>query len=99
MIKEKKKKSKYNYKQTKQQIILGYLKTICYSILFSIILTTCLAINARNEMLKDVSLEAEKQNIIDKATAQKLITQTNLLKDLQYKKYSVCLHVGKLQNI
>lgn len=96
MIKEKKKKNKYNYKLTKQQIILSYLRTICYSILFSIILTTCLAINARNEMLKDISIEAEKQGIIDKATAQKLITQTNLLKDLQYKKYSVCLYVGKL---
>ena len=96
MIKEKKKKSKYNYEKSKKQILLGYFKTVMFSLLFATILTSGLALHARNEMIKDLSAEATKQNIIDKATAQKIITQTDLLKDLKFKKYSVCLHVGKL---
>ena len=96
MIKEKKKKSKYNYKKTKKQIILSYVRTVMLSLLFAVCLTTGLAINARNEMIKNLYAESEKQNILDKATALKLITQTDLLKDLKYKKYSVCMHVGKL---
>lgn len=96
MIKEKKKKSKYNYIKNKKQILLSYIRTVFLSLLFAICLTTGLAIQARNEMIKNLSAEAEKQNILDKATAQKLITQTNLLKDLKLKKYTVCMHVGNL---
>lgn len=96
MIKEKKKKSKYNYKKTKKQILLSYAKTFFCSLLFALCLTISLSLHARNEMLKDLYAESAKQNLLDKATAQRLITQTNLLKDLKLKKYSVCLHAGKL---
>lgn len=96
MIKEKKKKSKYNYKKNKKQVLLSYTKTVFLSLVFATILTTCLAIHARNEMIKDLANESQKQNTLDKATAQRIITQTDLLKDLKFKKHSICMHVGKL---
>lgn len=96
MIKERKKKSKYNIKKTKKQIMFEYLKTIMLSILFAIIITSGLAIQARNEMIKNVYLEAKEQQALDKETALKLITQTDLLKDIHTKKYSVCMHIAEL---
>ena len=60
MIKEKKKKSKYNYIKNKKQILLSYIRTVFLSLLFAICLTTGLAIQARNEMIKNLSAEAEK---------------------------------------
>lgn len=96
MIKERKKKSKYNKKKTKKQIALEYLKTIMLSLLFSIIVTTCLAIQARNEMIENIYLEAQEQQALDKETALKLITQTDLLKDIHTKKYAICMHIAEL---
>ncbi len=96
MIKEPKKKSKYNSSKSKKQIVLEYVKTIVFSLFFAIIVTSCLAIQARNEMIKNIYLESQIQQAMDKETALKLITQTNLLEDIHTKKYSVCMHIAEL---
>lgn len=96
MIKEQKKSSKYNIEKTKTQIITEYLRTIGISILFSIVLTSALAIHARNEMIKNISLSPEAKWDLDRKFAQQLIENSDLMKDLSSKKYSVCLHIGEL---
>lgn len=96
MIKEKKKKTKYDYKKTKKQIIVDYIKTITASLIFATIVTSSLAINARNEMLKDISTASEVEEHLDKQLALQLVTQNDFIKDLGSKKYSVCLHIGDL---
>jgi len=99
MIKEKKKKTKYNFQKTKTQIIIEYLRTVLCSIFVAIVITTCLAIHARNEMIKDIFASANEQKILDRKTALEVITQTNLLKDLKNKTYSVCMHAGEIYEI
>ena len=83
MIKEKKKKSKYNFKKNRTQILVEYIRTIFCAIIVGIIITTGLAINARNEMIKDIFSHAEQQQAMDRKTALEIITQSNLLKDLK----------------
>ena len=99
MIKEKKKKTKYNFQKTKAQIISEYLRTILCSILVAIVITTTLAIHARNEMIKDIFASAQEQKTLDRRTALEIITQTNLMKDLKNKKYAVCMHAGEIYEI
>lgn len=96
MIKEKIKKTKYNFKKTKAQVIKEYVRTVLCSILVAIVVTTSLAIHARNEMIKDIFASAQEQDSLDRKTALEIITQTNLLKDLKNKKYSVCMHAGEI---
>ena len=81
MIKEKQKKTKYNYKKTKNKIILEYLRTILCSILFALLLTSVLAIHARQEMIKDIYAYASEQETLDKQHALEIITKTSPLKD------------------
>ena len=95
MIKENK-KSKYNIQKTRNQIALEYLRTIFLSILFSIILTSFLAMQAKNEMVKNIYLEAKEQQTFDRDTALRLITQSDFLNNLNTKKYSVCMHIAEL---
>ena len=96
MIKEKIKITKYNFKKTKAQIISEYLRTILCSTLVAIVITSTLAIHARNEMIKDIFASAQEQKTLDRRTALEIITQTNLLKDLKNKTYSVCMHAGEI---
>jgi len=96
MIKEKKKKSKYVFYKTKSQILLEYFRTVFFSVLLAFIITSSLAMHARNEMIKDISNQHIEQEHLDKQIAIKLIEQTDLLEDLQTKKYSICMHVGNL---
>ena len=79
MIKEKKKITKYNRVKTKAQVVIEYVRTFCISILISIVITSSLAIHARNEMIKNIYLEADVKKAMDKETALKLINQSNLL--------------------
>lgn len=99
MIKEKKKSTKYNYKKTNTQLALEYLRTVLCSVLVGVVITSCLAIHARNEMIKDIYASAEEQNVLDRKLAIEIITQTNLLKDLKNKKYSVCMHAGEIYEV
>ena len=96
MIKEKKKKTKYNFEKTKSQILKEYLITFLSSLLVAIVITTILAIHARNEMIKDIFSHAEQQQAMDRKTALEIITQSNLLKDLKNKNYSVCMRAGEI---
>ncbi len=96
MIKEKTKSSKYNFTKTKTQIITEYLRTVGVSVLFSVVLTSSLAIHARNEMIKNISLTPDAKWDMDRKFAQQLIENTDLMKNLSAKKYSVCLHIGEL---
>ena len=68
--------------KSKKQIFLEYTRTIFCSILTGIIITSSLAIHSRNEMIKNIYQEAAIQKKIDKETALKLISQSNLLEDL-----------------
>ncbi len=96
MIKEKKKSSKYNFKKSRTQIITEYLRTIGFSVLFAAIFTTCLAMHARNEMIKDISRSPETKQSMDRKLAQQLIQSTDLMKDLPSRTSSVCMHIGEL---
>ena len=96
MIKEKKKSSKYNFKKTKSQILIEYMRTVCFSVLFAIVLTSGLALHARNEMIKNLYLSSESRQSMDKKLAQQLIQSANLMKDLPSRKSSICMHIGEL---
>lgn len=96
MIKEKKKKSKYNYEKSTSQIIKEYVRTVIVSICIAIIITTSLAINARNEMIKDLYNEASKQIIVNKSQAEEIIAKADAISNLEHKSYAVCMHVGDL---
>ena len=98
MIKEKKKKSKYNYHKSSKQIIREYVRTVMLSILTAIIITTGLAIHARHEMIKDLNNQTTLQKVLDQNQAKELIEKADAIKDLHTKKYSVCLHIGDLYN-
>lgn len=99
MIKERRKSSKYYSRKTKKQIALDYVKTIMCSIFAAIIITTGLAIHARNEMIKDVIASQQNKKVLDRKLALQIITQTNLLKDLSSKTYSVCMQAGEIYEI
>lgn len=96
MIKEKEKITKYNYKKSRTQLLIEYSRTVLCSLLTAAFITFCLSIHARNEMIKDISSIAEEQSKIDRNTAIEIITQSNLLKDLKNKTYSVCMHAGEI---
>lgn len=97
MIKEKKKVTKYNYKKPPKVVIAEYMRTIMFSILFATVFTTCLSINARNEMIKNLYVNIEEQKLAEKHMAQQFIqSNTNLLNDIKDKKYSICVHIGEL---
>lgn len=96
MIKEKKKSSKYNFTKSKSQIIIEYLRTIGFSVLFACVFTTCLAMHARNEMIKDISNTPETKQSMDRKLAQQIIQSADLIKDLPSRTSSVCMHIGEL---
>ena len=96
MIKEKKKNTKYNRRKTKVQIITEYIRTVGVSLLMAIIVTTGLTMHARHEMIKNLYIDVEQQEAIDKKVAEQIILQSNLLEDLSSKSCSVCTHVGDL---
>lgn len=97
MIKETKKKSKYNYEKSVAEILFGCLKTVFVSIIIALIITIGLSINARNEMIKNISSYAKNKSMADKEIAKQIIDSNfDLMSDMQHKSYSVCLNIGKL---
>lgn len=99
MIKERKKDTKYNFNKSKKRIIIEYIRTVFVSFIVAIFITTGLAIHARNEMIKDIFASQQAQKVLDRKVALEIITQTNLLKDLGKKTYSVCMHAGEIYEI
>lgn len=96
MIKEKQKNTKYNLKRSKAQIIKEYVRTVLCSLLVAIIITTSLAIHARNEIIKDIFASNKQQSLMDRQVALDIISQTNLLDGLSNKTFSVCYHAGEI---
>ena len=96
MIKEKIKNTKYNFKKTKTQICIEYIRTVLCSVFVAIIITSFLTIKARNEMIENLSTQKHEQSLLDKKIALEIISQTDLLKDLKNKSYSICIHAGEL---
>lgn len=96
MIKEKPKKTKYNIKKSKTEILIEYIKTIGCSVLIAIFITTGLAIHARNEMIKNLYERPSEQHLIDRKIAEQIILQSPPLDTLQYKTYQVCMHTGEI---
>ena len=99
MIREKKRKTKYNYIKTPKQVLFDYIRTIGRSILIAIIITSALAYHARNEMIKDIYSAAAEQSVLDKKIAEQLILRSKPLENLQDKTYPVCMHTGELYDI
>ena len=97
MIKEEKKITDYNRKKTFKDIVFEYLRTMFLSGLAAFIITVSLSIHARNEMIKNIYVNADEQKKVDKQLAEQFIqSHTNLLADLKNKKYAVCMHIGAL---
>ena len=93
MIKEPKKIIK---KKSRTQIIMEYVRTISISFLCALIFTVLLSIHARSEMIKNLYVNAEEQQKIDEQLARQLVGQSDFTKDLQGKKYTICMQVGRL---
>ena len=96
MIREQKRKTKYNQKKTKSQIIMEYVRTVALSVLAAVIITTFLAIHAINEMIRNIYANIEEQEQLDEKIAKEIIMQSDFAKDLKKEKYAVCMHVGEL---
>ena len=99
MIKEKQKITKYNYRKTRKQVLMEYVRTIFFSILVSIIITSSLALHARHEMIKTFNNADVIQNKIDKKVAEQILAQNDYIVNLQSKNYGVCIHVAELYDI
>lgn len=96
MIKEKQKISKYTYKKSKSKIIFEYFRTLFFSLLLGVIITTGLTLHARQEILNDIYAHPQEQDKIAKEEALKIINENNYLKDIKGKNFATCLHVGDL---
>ncbi|MBO5738110.1 hypothetical protein J6R97_02080 [bacterium] len=96
MIKEKKRKVRIIAKKNPLQILKGYLRTFFFSFIIGSIITIGFVIQARNKTLDDIYAYNQRQSSIDKSVAQELVKSSNLLSDLNRKKYSVCMYVGEI---
>ena len=96
MIKEKRKKTKYNTVKPTSQIVMEYVRTILISFSIGIVITSFLAIHARSEMIKNLYAENGDKNSINKAIAEQIIKNTDLMADLPNKRYDICIKVGDL---
>lgn len=96
MIKEKKKNSKYNFVKSKTQILMEYVRTVCVSVFVALIITSSLALHARNEMIKNISSNTDMHQGIDRQLAQQLVQSLDLMNDLRSRKYTLCMQVGDI---
>ena len=96
MIKEEKRKSKYNREKSKSRVLMEYIRTISLSFLAALIITTGLAIHARNEMIKNLYVNIEEKAKMEEQIAKQVVMQSDLMKDLKNQKDSICMHVGYL---
>ena len=97
MIKESNKKQRFEKKKkTVAQILADYAKTAGISFLAALIITLLLSFHARSEMIKNLYTNVREQQKIDEQLARQIITQSDFMKDLRQKKYTVCMHAGLL---
>ncbi len=88
--------SKVVLKKSKSKIILEYFRTVAISFCVALFFTVLLAFHARSEMIKNLYLSAEEQNKLDKQVAMKLVQEADFTKDLNRKKYTICMQVGNI---
>jgi len=97
MIKETKKITKYNEVKSKNRILLEYVVTFGLSVLVAVIITSILAMHARNEMIKNIyASETAKSSAINASVAKMMTENMDYLEDLDSKKYETCMYVGDL---
>lgn len=96
MIKEKNRKQRFEKNKSLAQILFEYAKTVGISFLLAFVFTVLLSVHARSEMIKNLYTNVQEQQKIDEQLAKQLIMQSDFMKDLKQKRYSVCLQVGLL---
>ena len=96
MIKEKSKKARFEKKESLTKVAAGYARTVGISFLAALIFTLLLSFHARSEMIKNLYTNVHEQQKIDEQLAKQLVMQSDFMKDLRHKRYSVCLQVGLL---
>lgn len=99
MIKEKQKITKYNRKKTKRQILFEYVRTIAISFFIALIITLYLTLQAKKDMIKNLHINPSDKLKMEEIIAKQLVAQSDLMKDLRNKNYSICMHVGHLYEI
>lgn len=96
MIKEKLKISIYSKQKSKREILFEYVRTVFYSIIFSLVFTIILAVFAHIDMVNNFKLNPEEQLAINRNIARQIIEHTDLLDGLANNTCLVCLQVGYL---
>ena len=97
MIKEKTKISKYNYKKPFNRVVFEFARTVFFSLLFAAVITSALALHARQEMIKNIYEAASNKAQLEKQLAKKLVeSDPNLLSDMSTNSAALCLHIGEL---
>ena len=99
MIKEKVKITKYNRKKTKTQILMEYVRTIAISFFIALIITLYLTSQAQKDMIKNLHVAPQDRLQIEEQIARQLIIESDLMKDLSNKNYSICMRVGHLYEV
>lgn len=89
-------KKKNKYKKSSKQILMEYIRTAAISFCAAGLFTILLAIHARSEMIKNLYINIKEQQKIDQVIALQIVRESDLIKDLKSKKYSICLQVGNL---
>ena len=93
MIKEVKKNKEK--KKTLFQIISGYFRTVMIAFSIAFFITFLLSLHARSEMIRNLQTY-KKIRVVDEKIAKQLVQQTDWIKELPTKSYSVCMQVGNL---
>ncbi len=91
--------SKIVVKNTKSKIFLEYIRTVAISFCVALFFTVLLACHARSEMIKNLYMNANEQNKINKQVALKLVQEAGFIKDLNSKNYTICMHIGNIYEI
>lgn len=73
-----------------------YARTIAISFLAALVITVLITIHAKNDMVRDYYANIEEQIKMDERIAKQLVLQSDLMKDLKDKKFSICSHVGDI---
>ncbi|MBR6127519.1 hypothetical protein IKQ21_07540 [bacterium] len=96
MIKDFDKKNKQKQKKTLAETIMEYARTMLISFLVAVVITTCLTIQARKSMIKNLYIKVEDNKKLDEQIAKHIIAQSDLTKNLATQNYTVCMNVGNL---
>ena len=82
MIKEEERVSKYNTQKTTAEVIMEYVRTVLFSILFAVVITSFLAIHARNQIIK-TPYSDNKEFLVTKSIAQQILSNTDIEEEIE----------------